>query len=107
MRSTALMLLLSGMLVCAVLVVWSAVTNYRAKECLEGGHTFEWHAASITENGCEVVKKTGEVVVMPISGPSFEAGVAGGVGFVALGSATATLLVRRGRRTAPSPEAAG
>ncbi|MEV5463472.1 hypothetical protein AB0L17_35830 [Streptomyces cellulosae] len=39
-----------------------------------------------------------ETLVVPISGPPFEAGVAGALGFVVLGMASAVILVRGARR---------
>lgn len=91
-------LLLIGMLLCGGLFVWAAATNLKAKQCLEGQLHPDFNGATITGRGCEVTTTSGETLVVPISGPPFEAGVAGALGFIVLGMATVVMLVRRARR---------
>jgi hypothetical protein len=94
--------LLLAMVACATVAGWVATAGLRAKQCLEGqldlqaGHA--WSGASITGQGCEVTMATGQVILVPISAPPFEVGVAASIGFVALGAAALILLVRRARR---------
>ncbi|GAB2766063.1 hypothetical protein [Streptomyces bullii] len=90
--------LLIGMLLCGGLFVWAAATNLKAKQCLEGQLHPDFNGATITGRGCEVTTTSGETLVVPISGPPFEAGVAGVLGFLVLGMATVVMLVRRARR---------
>jgi hypothetical protein len=90
--------LLIGMLLCGGLFVWAAATNLQAKQCLEGQLHPDFNGATITGRGCEVTTTSGETLVLPISGPPFEAGVAGALGFVVLGMTTVVMLVRRARR---------
>lgn len=90
--------LLVGMLLCGGLFVWAAAAGRKAKQCLEGQLHPDFNAATITGRGCEVTTTSGEILVVPISGPPFEAGVAGALGFVVLGMANVLMLVRRARR---------
>ncbi|MFC9916536.1 hypothetical protein [Streptomyces sp. NPDC127197] len=90
--------LLIGMLLCGGLFVWAATAGLKAKQCLEGQLHPDFNGATITGRGCEVTTTSGETLVVPISGPPFEAGVAGALGFVVLGMATVVMLVRRARR---------
>jgi hypothetical protein len=90
--------LLIGMLLCGGLSVWAAAAGLEAKQCLEGQLHPDFSGATITGRGCEVTTTSGETLVVPISGPPFEAGVAGALGFVVLGMATVVILVRRARR---------
>ncbi|MFV2119426.1 hypothetical protein ACE14D_13655 [Streptomyces sp. Act-28] len=87
-----------GSLLCGALFVWAAATGLEARRCLEGQSRPDFDGAVITERGCEVTTTSGETLVVPISGPPFEAGVAGALGFVVLGTATAVTLVRRALR---------
>ncbi|GKQ41774.1 hypothetical protein [Streptomyces sp. A012304] len=87
-----------GMLLCGGLFVWAAATGLKAKQCLEGQLHPDFNGATITGRGCEVTTTSGETLVVAISGPPFEAGVAGALGFVVLGMATVVMLVRRARR---------
>jgi hypothetical protein len=90
--------LLVGTLLCGGLAVWTVVAGFKAKQCLEGQLHADFDGATITGPGCEVTTTSGETVVVPLSGPPFEAGVAGALGFVVLGVATAVISVRRARR---------
>ncbi|NBE52531.1 hypothetical protein GUY60_14065 [Streptomyces sp. YC537] len=89
--------LLAGALVCAGPVVGAVAAGHKAKECVDMRLHPGGQAASVTERGCEIVTASGATVLVPISGPPFEAGVAGAAGFVVLGGATVTVWVRRGR----------
>jgi hypothetical protein len=95
-----------GMLLCGGLLVWAAVAGFKAKQCLEGQLHSDWNGAVITERGCEVTTSSGEMVIVPISGPPFEAGVAGALGCVALGMAIVVVFVRRARRPSDRASAA-
>ncbi|MGW0614986.1 hypothetical protein [Streptomyces sp. NPDC002788] len=90
--------LLVGMLLCGGLSVWAAAAGLKAKQCLEGRLHPDYDGATITGRGCEVTTASDETLVVPISGPPFEAGVAGALGFVVLGMASAVILVRGARR---------
>ncbi|MBC9726920.1 hypothetical protein [Streptomyces sp. TRM68367] len=87
-----------GMLLCGGLFVWGVAAGLKAKQCLEGQLHPDFNGATITGRGCEVTTTSGETLVVPISGPPFEAGVAGALGFVVLGMATVVMLVLRARR---------
>lgn len=96
-------LLLVGMLISATLAGWSAMAGLQAKQCLDGQLPIqlegEWRGAGIAERGCEVTMASGEVVVVPISGPSFETGVASALVFVVSSVSVLVMLDRRlGRR---------
>lgn len=90
--------LLAGVLLCGALSVWAAATGLKARRCLEGRLHSDFNGAVITERGCEVTTTSGGTLVVPISGPPFEAGVAGALGLVVLGVAAVVVLVRRTRR---------
>lgn len=99
LRLPVIRFVMAGMLVCAAVVVWTATAGLKAKHCLDGRlavqQDFGWRGATITEEGCEVATTAGEVILVPIHGPPFEAGVAGALGFVALAVVVLVLLVRR------------
>jgi hypothetical protein len=101
MRLPIIRVLLFGMLLCATVALWAAMAGFKAKRCLDGRlevqQDSDWRGATITEEGCEVTTASGEVVLVPISGPPFEAGVAGALGFVALGIIVFVVFVRRVR----------
>jgi hypothetical protein len=94
--------LLLAMVACATVAVWVASDGLKAKQCLGGQLDVQqaraWSGASITDQGCEVIMATGEVVVVPISAPPFEVGVAAGLGCVALGTMALVLVTQRVRR---------
>ena len=94
--------LVLAMVVCATVVVWTAIAGLSAKQCLDGQLDLQrgraWSGASITEQGCEVTMDTGEVVLVPISAPPFEVGVAAALGFAAVGTVALGLVVQRARR---------
>lgn len=89
--------LLTGTLLCGCLVVWSATAAHTAKQCLDGQLHADFDGAAMTERGCEVTTTAGETLVVPIF-PPFEAGVAGGLGLVVLGTAAVFTLALRPRR---------
>lgn len=98
MRIPVVKLLLLGTVVCAGLLVWAAATGYRAKQCLDGSLHSDWTGISITERGCEVTTTSGELVLMPLTGPPFEVAVTAAFGLLVLGTASVVMLVRRGHR---------
>ncbi|WP_181139229.1 hypothetical protein [Streptomyces sp. Ru72] len=87
-----------GTLVCGGLTVWAAATQFKAKQCLDGALHPAASSASITEQGCEMTTSSGSTVLVPISGPPFEAGVTSAFGFVVLGIAASVVFLRRARR---------
>lgn len=89
--------LVLGMVVCAALALWAAVTQLRAKRCLDGELRQDTRGAGITERGCEITTVSGETVLIPIGGPPFEVGVAAVSAFVLL--VLAVLATGRDRRT--------
>jgi hypothetical protein len=102
MRPPILRILLLGMILCATVAFWAAMAGFTAKQCLDGGlnvqQDSDWRGAMITEEGCEVTTASGEVVLVPISGPPFGVGVASALGFAALGTLGLVVLVRRRER---------
>jgi hypothetical protein len=91
--------LVLGMVVCAALALWTAVTVHQAKRCLDGELRSDTHGAGITERGCEITTISGETVLIPIQGPPFEVGVAAVFGFIVLVLLLLILVTRRDRRT--------
>lgn len=105
MRLPVLRVLLLGMLLCATATIWAAMAGFTARQCLDGRlevqRNSDWRGATITKKGCEVTSASREVVLVPIFGPPFEAGVAGALGFVAQGIIAFVVLVRRRGRGRP------
>ncbi|MBA0053127.1 hypothetical protein E0L36_20295 [Streptomyces sp. AJS327] len=91
-------MLLLATFACGGVAVWAASCGLKAKRCLDGKLHPDTSSASITERGCEITTTTGGTTRVPISGPSFEAGIASAAGFVVLGSTTTAVLVRRTSR---------
>jgi hypothetical protein len=102
MRLPVIRVLIFAMLVCATVAFWAASAGFKAKQCLDGRleeqQNLAWRGATITGEGCEVTTASSEVVLVPISGPPFEAGIAGVLSFVVLGIVVLILLARRLRR---------
>jgi hypothetical protein len=100
------------MLLCSTVAVWVAAAGFKAKQCLDGQldlqRSWDWRGAtseggaSINELGCEVTTPSGQIVLVPISAPPFEVGVAAVLGFVVLGAVALVVFVRRAQRP-PDP----
>jgi hypothetical protein len=91
--------LLLGVVLCAALALWTAVTNLQAKRCIDGELRSDIHGAAITERGCEITTSSGKTVLVPIEGPPFEVGVAAVCGFIVLVVLMVIVVTRRHRHT--------
>ncbi|MDI3402351.1 hypothetical protein [Streptomyces cavernicola] len=98
MRFPARSTLSLATLACGGLAVWAATAQYKAKQCLDGELHSALRGASITEQGCEMTTASGSTILVPISGPPFEAALAGAAGFVVLGVAAWVVFLRHARR---------
>ncbi len=102
MRLPTVRLLLLAMLVCATVAGWVAMAGFKAKQCIDGQLAVQrgsdWRGAEISAQGCEVRMASGDIVLVPISAPPFEAGVVAVFGFIVLGLVAVIVVVRRTRR---------